>query len=112
VKTHKKIRFWKWITRDIAKLTPGDLLPRWTVAVHIVLFPWETIKRQIKGSCGYQPQTDTWLIHGREYSSGFFLAVHPGQSFTVTKSEHGLIEMTEIEHTPPTEEQKNEITTN
>ena len=104
--THKKLRFWEWITRDIAKLTPGNLLPRWAVALHVVLFPWGALKRKIQGGCGYQPQTDTWLIHGREYSSTFFTALRPGLSFTVTKSEHGLIELTRIEPTPPTEEQK------
>lgn len=104
MKTRKKIRFWEWITRDVAKLTPGTLLPRWAIALHIVLFPWESFKWKINGGCGYQPETGTWLIHGREYSRGFFLALEQGRTFTVTKSEHGLIELTEIDRAPPTEE--------
>jgi hypothetical protein len=97
----RKMRFWNWIVHDIAKITEGTVLPGWATLLYAMLFPWERLKWKIKVSCGYQPQTDTWLIHGREYSSNFFLGIHPGKSFTVTKSQNGLMQIAEINLTTP-----------
>ena len=47
-------------------------IPRWLMIIWRILFPLKAIAYKVQSEEGYQPLTNTWKIHGLEYSDEDF----------------------------------------
>ena len=70
----------------------GQVLPRWAVFIRFLLFPVKMARWWMKDGEGYQCMTDTWIIHGIEYSDDMFsYFASDDKWYRVIKRENGLI---------------------
>ena len=89
----KRARFYRWLIKNVAKTPEGEILPSWVQWVWRLLFPAKALYYRIDKMEGYQPRTDTWHIHGYEFSAPFFhhLAHGGDEMFKIISRENGII---------------------
>lgn len=88
-----KLKFWWWFLKNIAKHPPEMIFPNWIRCIQFLLFPIKTlVYMQSKGD-GYQWESNTWKIHGVEFSDDFFIhfAISENEMFKYIRRENGCI---------------------
>ena len=84
-------KFFIWVKRRFG-ITTGQVLPNWALFIRFLLFPIRMTRWWIEKGEGYQCMTDTWIIHGIEYSDVLFAHLaNDNRWYRVIKRENGLI---------------------
>jgi len=83
--------FW-WIMDSTNSYHPGDIIPSWLKIIRRVLWPIKEMYYSIQDKEGFQPLSNTWLIHGMCYSDAIFrhLAYGDNSWYRVVDRKDGL----------------------
>lgn len=87
-----RLRFHRWLLK-VSGVPENEKLPRWLIFCFALLFPIQYLVIKAGKNHGFQAETDTWKVFGKEFTSEFFLHMAFGSDevFRIVSRENGLI---------------------